>query len=92
MAALVALATCCVPAGASLAGGSRPPGGRLRGPGHARRHRPWTRRSPPVVAGPAPPDLPGHGFKLIKVKSERVMAGQSVGLRPGRRLRRLETS
>lgn len=34
----------------------------------------------PVVAAQLRRTLPGHGFKLIKVKSERVLAGGSVAL------------
>ena len=35
---------------------------------------------PPVVAAKLRKTLPGHGFRLIKVKSGRVVAGESVGL------------
>ena len=35
---------------------------------------------PPVVAARLRKTLPGHGFRLIKVKSARVVAGDSVAL------------
>jgi hypothetical protein len=37
----------------------------------------------PVVAARLRHILPGHGFKLIQIKSERVLAGQSVELDMG---------
>ena len=38
---------------------------------------------PPVVAAQLRRTLPGHGFKLIKVKSGRVSVGQPVALELG---------
>jgi hypothetical protein len=77
LAATIALAACCVPAGASWQGAPArqvvvfgvlaTPGGSAMDPKLA-----------PVVQAQLRRTLPGHGFKLIKVRSERVMAGQSV--------------
>lgn len=77
MAAMVALAAWGIPAGASwqgvparqivVFGVLATPGGQTMDP-----------KLTPVVQAQLRRALPGHGFKLLKVRSERVMTGQSV--------------
>jgi hypothetical protein len=77
MAAMVALAACCAPAGASWQGAPArqvvvfgvlaTPGGSAMDP-----------KLVPVVQAQLRRTLPGHSFKLIKVQNERVLTGQSV--------------
>jgi hypothetical protein len=77
MAAMVALAAWGVTAGASWQGAPARQVvvfGVLATPGGSA----MDREISPVVQAQLRRALPGHSFKLIKVKSERVMTGQSV--------------
>jgi hypothetical protein len=77
MAAMVALAACCIPAGAAWQGVPARQVvvfGVLATPGSAA----MDSKISPVVQVQLRRALPGHGFKLLKVQSERVVAGQSV--------------
>ena len=78
MVAMLALAAaCCVPAGASWQGAPARQVvvfGVLATPGSST----MDPKIAPVVQTQLRRVLPGHGFKLIKVQSERVLPGQSV--------------